>query len=54
MIKFKNTIGLATLFILGIGLFACNNNKKLPIYGQREAKITKDAEGNEKVDILNF
>ena len=31
---------------------SCNDNKKLPIYGEREAKITKDANGKEVVDTI--
>lgn len=33
-------------------LLACNNQKKLPIYGDREAKLVKDANGNEKIDTI--
>lgn len=33
-------------------LLACNNQKKLPIYGDREAKLVKDANGNEKIDTV--
>ena len=42
MIKFKNTTFLITFAYVIISLAGCNNDKKLPIYGQREAKITKD------------
>lgn len=31
---------------------ACTQEKKLPIYGDREAKITKDANGSEKIDTV--
>lgn len=31
---------------------ACNNNKKLPIFGQREAVVTKDKNGNEVIDTI--
>lgn len=31
---------------------ACTQEKKLPIYGDREAKITKDANGNENIDTV--
>lgn len=31
---------------------ACNNAKKLPIYGAREAKITKTADGSERIDTV--
>ena len=40
---------LAGLITLGA---ACTQEKKLPIYGDREAKITKDANGNEKIDTI--
>lgn len=52
MIKIKNTIPIATLLSLSICFYACNSDKKLPIYGQREAQVTKDADGNEKVDTV--
>jgi len=51
MIKL-NSIHLVALFAVVISFTACNNSKKLPFYGQREAKITKDADGNEKVDTI--
>jgi protein SCO1/2 len=43
-----------SLFILLISLLmiSCNDSKKLPIYGEREAKITKDANGKEVVDTI--
>lgn len=31
---------------------ACTQEKKLPIWGDREAKISKDANGNEKIDTV--
>ncbi|WP_113661375.1 SCO family protein [Pedobacter nanyangensis] len=31
---------------------ACTQEKKLPILGDREAKISKDANGNEKIDTV--
>jgi protein SCO1/2 len=52
MVKFKNTAALAILLVLSISFIACNNNKKLPIYGEREAKITKDVNGKEVVDTI--
>lgn len=33
-------------------LLSCTQEKKLPIYGDHEAKITKDANGNEKIDTV--
>ncbi len=42
----KSNIMNKFLFIavltFGISIFGCNSDKKLPIYGQREAKVTKD------------
>lgn len=41
--------------LLGLSLcvlFACTNEKKLPIYGEREVKLTKDKDGNEKIDTI--
>ncbi|HTM98440.1 MAG TPA: SCO family protein [Pedobacter sp.] len=52
MVKFKITATLAILLVLSISFIACNNNKKLPIYGEREAKITKDVNGKEVVDTI--
>lgn len=52
MIKFKKTISLAIIAISFISLVSCNNEKKLPFYGQREAKITKTADGSETVDTV--
>ncbi len=43
---------LPILVLVVTFITACNNDKKLPIYGQREAKITKDADGKEKVDTV--
>jgi len=45
---------LALYAAFGILLFgaACTQEKKLPIYGDREAKISKDANGNEKIDTV--
>ncbi len=50
MINFKNNISLL-LFLSVISLVACNE-KKLPIYGQRETKITKASDGTEVVDTI--
>ncbi|MEE1944007.1 SCO family protein [Pedobacter sp. KR3-3] len=52
MIKFKNIAIAGFSVVFALGLVACNNNKKLPFYGQREAKIVKDAAGVEKVDTV--
>jgi len=45
---------ISLLFVISILFLAvsCSNDKKLPIYGQREAKITKDADGKERVDTI--
>lgn len=43
---------LPALAVFILAITACTNNKKLPIYGEREAKITKDANGNDKVDTI--
>jgi protein SCO1/2 len=40
------------LLLISLLMISCNDNKKLPIYGEREAKITKDANGNEVVDTI--
>lgn len=45
-ILFLTFISFATV------ITACNNNKKLPIFGQREAVVTKDKNGNEVVDTV--
>lgn len=44
------TITLALIAILSIN--ACNNNKSLPFYGQREAKITTAKDGSQKIDTV--
>ena len=46
----KKASVLVGLFLLL--LFACTQEKKLPIYGDKEAKISKDANGNEKIDTV--
>lgn len=44
---------LLPLFTISLLFFtACQNEKKLPIYGQREAKIVKDKAGIERVDTV--
>ncbi|MES2447667.1 MAG: SCO family protein [Bacteroidota bacterium] len=41
------------LFVISVIMVACNSgNKTLPIYGEREAVITKDKAGVERVDTL--
>ncbi|MBC7615272.1 MAG: SCO family protein [Pedobacter sp.] len=37
-----STLKYFAIIIVFISFAGCNNDKKLPIYGQREAKITKD------------
>lgn len=43
---------LATLALFATVFTACNSNKTLPIYGEREAVITKDKAGVERIDTL--
>jgi protein SCO1/2 len=52
MIKIKNTTILTLVAVLLFSLAACKNEKKLPFYGQREAKITKNADGSERIDTI--
>ncbi|MFA6277538.1 MAG: SCO family protein [Pedobacter sp.] len=52
MIKFKNITSILALLFLAISFTACTNEKKLPIYGQREAKIIKEKDGTERVDTV--
>jgi protein SCO1/2 len=52
MIKFKNSISFLIITLLFIGLISCNNEKKLPFYGEREAKTTKHADGTTSVDTV--
>lgn len=50
MKEIKSTI---LLFVISVMMVACNSgNKTLPIYGEREAVITKDKAGKESVDTL--
>lgn len=49
MLKFKNFIYLT---VLVISLAACSQDKKLPIFGQREAKLTTAADGSQQVDTI--
>lgn len=43
---------IVALALFATVLTACNNNKTLPIYGEREAVITKDKAGVERIDTL--
>jgi protein SCO1/2 len=52
MKKNQKTIIFSLLTVLTFVVFACNNEKKLPIYGQREAKTVKAADGTETVDTV--
>lgn len=52
MVNFKNFGRLASLFILIISLAACKEERKLPIYGQREAKLSVAADGSQKIDTI--
>ncbi|WP_317047809.1 SCO family protein [Pedobacter chitinilyticus] len=47
----KRLIQYAAFGLLLFGA-ACTQEKKLPIYGDKEAKISKDANGNEKIDTV--
>ncbi len=49
MKKILSYLYAACLAVLAV---SCTQEKKLPIYGDREAKITKDANGNEKIDTI--
>lgn len=40
------------LFAILLGLASCSNNKKLPIFGEREAKIVKGADGVDRIDTV--
>ncbi|MBB2145092.1 SCO family protein [Pedobacter sp. LMG 31464] len=52
MIKFKNISSIIALLFLVISFTACTNEKILPIYGQREAKITKGKDGIDRIDTV--
>lgn len=45
-------LAFAALALFVTVVTACNNNKTLPIYGEREAVITKDKAGVERIDTL--
>jgi protein SCO1/2 len=47
----KRIILPALILLIGI-VSACNNNKTLPIYGNREAKVVTAADGSQKVDTI--
>ncbi len=47
----KRIILPALALLIGI-VSACNNNKTLPIYGNREAKVVTAADGSQKVDTI--
>lgn len=47
----KVILNLTYGLVLMLGL-ACTQSKKLPIYGERDTKISKDANGNEKIDTV--
>lgn len=46
----KSYFSLLVLFI--ITLASCSNDKKLPIFGEREAKIVKGADGVDRIDTV--
>ena len=47
IIKFQFLIALVSVFFM-----ACNSDKKLPIYGEREVAISKDANGKQQIDTI--
>ena len=47
IIKFQFLIALVSIFFM-----ACNTDKKLPIYGEREVAISKDANGKQQIDTI--
>lgn len=49
MKKFQSQI---IILVASLFFMACNDAKKLPIYGEREAVITKDKAGVERIDTL--
>jgi protein SCO1/2 len=52
MIKFNNNISFAFLCTISLIFTACNQHKKLPFYGNREAVPIKDENGNDKIDTV--
>ena len=48
----KKLINYASGIALFVNIMACNNNKTLPIYGQREAVMSTDKDGNQKIDTV--
>ena len=49
MKKLVLNIVFASLLLFGL---SCTSDKKLPFYGERDTKIVKDANGNEKIDTI--
>lgn len=52
MIKFKHLLSITGIFVLFISITGCNNEKKLPIYGNREAAIVKGKDGIDRIDTV--
>ncbi len=48
----KNLIIKSAFTVLTLLAFSCTTDKKLPFYGEREAKVVKDASGNDKIDTI--
>jgi len=48
----KTSVLLIVTLAFTACLLACTQEKKLPIYGDRQAKIVKDASGVEKIDTI--
>jgi protein SCO1/2 len=49
MKKLKSNFLFVVVYVF---IISCNNTKTLPFYGQREAKITTDKDGNQKIDTV--
>lgn len=43
---------LVLIFTAMIGISSCQNTAQLPIYGEREVAMSKDANGNTKIDTI--
>lgn len=48
----QKTLIFSTVTAITLFFFSCSNDKKLPIYGEREAKTVKAADGSEKIDTV--
>ncbi|WP_316789088.1 SCO family protein [Pedobacter frigoris] len=50
--KFKHYLFPAALLAITLSFTSCKEQKKLPIYGQREAKEVKNADGTVSIDTV--